>query len=387
MNLLSIAARNPRRNALRTALTIAGAAIAVIAFVMLRTVVSAWFTGIDNAAKDRLATRNKVSIIMSLPKKYVDTVRGVRGVTRACYANWFGGRDPRHDKEFFATIAIENECLEVFDEVVVAPAERDAYLADKKGAIVGDVLAKKLGLKVGDTITLAGTIFPGDWPFTVRGIYKAAKKSVDRSQFLFHWDYMNDSIPERLRDQIGWIQARIDQPGRAVAISQEIDRIFDEKDVQTVTMSERAANMSFLGALSAILTALDIVSAIILFIMLMILGNTIAMGVRERTREYGVLRALGFLPKHIAIFILGEALTVGVVAGAVGVALSYPLVEKLLGGFLEENLGAFFPYFNISPTTSVVAFALAVVLSVVSAFIPAVRASRLPVTDALRRVA
>jgi putative ABC transport system permease protein len=387
VNLLSIAARNPRRNALRTSLTIAGAAIAVLAFIMIRTVVSAWYVGIDNAAKDRLATRDKVSIIMSLPKKYVDTVRAVPGVTRACYASWFGGRDPRFPNEFFATIAIENECLQVFDEVLVTPDERAAYLADKKGAIIGDVLARKLGVKVGDTLTIAGSIYPGDWPFTIRGIYKAAKKSVDRSQFLFHWDYMNDSIPERQRDQVGWIASRIDQPSRAVAVSAQIDRIFDEKDTQTVTMSERAMNLSFIGALSAILTALDIVSAIILIIMLMILGNTIAMGVRERTREYGVLRALGFMPKHIAIFILGEALTVGVVAGAVGVAISYPIVEKGMGGFLEENLGQFFPYFSVSPVTAAIAFGLTVLLAVASALLPALRASRLPVTDALRRVA
>ncbi len=122
-------------------------------------------------------------------------------------------------------------------------------------------------------------------------------------------------------------------------------------------------------------------------IMLMILGNTIAMGVRERTREYGVLRALGFLPKHIALFILGEALTVGVVAGALGVALSYPIVEKGMGSFLEESFGAFFPYFNISPVTAAEAFLLTVTLAVASALIPALRASRLPVTDALRRVA
>src|SRR5262249_46576794 len=159
------------------------------------------------------------------------------------------------------------------------------WFEDRKGAIVGDVLAKKLGVKVGDKITLQGTIFPGDWQFNIDGIYTAKRKSVDRSQFLFNWDYMNESLAERRKDQIGWIVTRIDDAGRSAAISAAIDKIFDEKDVQTATMSERAMNLGFMATVSALLTALDIVSIIILLIMSMILGNTVAMGVRERTTE------------------------------------------------------------------------------------------------------
>jgi putative ABC transport system permease protein len=152
-------------------------------------------------------------------------------------------------------------------------------------------------------------------------------------------------------------------------------------------MSERAMTLSFMGMMSAILTALDYVSIIILLIMTMILGNTIAMGVRERTHEYGVLRALGFTPRHVAMFVLGEALTVGLLAGIVGLALAYPIVELGMGRWLEENMGAFFPYFRIDTKTMVAAVLLSVALGVVSSVIPAYRASKLNVTDALRRVA
>ncbi|WP_437668839.1 ABC transporter permease [Sorangium sp. So ce131] len=388
MSLLSVAARNVLRNKFRTFLTVVGAAVAVLAFVLLRTVLTAWNVAADYAAKDRIGTRHKVSFILPLPKRYIDTMREVPGVTEASYMNWFGGKDPKDANNFFASMAVDSRTFfKVYDEMVVSPEDMERWLGDRKGAIVGDVLANKLGVKIGDTVMLEGTIHPGPWQFTVSGVYRATRKSVDRSQFIFHWDYLNESIPERQRDQVGWIVARINDPSQSAAISAAVDKIFDEKDIQTATMSERAMNLSFMAMMSAVLTALNVVSVIILAIMMMILGNTIAMGVRERTREYGVLRALGFEPKHVRLFIIGEAATIGLLAGVVGLALSYPIVELGMGRFLEENMGSMFPYFRIDPATAVAALGLAMVLSLVASLIPAYRASKLSVTDALRRVA
>lgn len=388
MNIGSIAARNILRNKGRTALTILGAAVAVLAFVLLRTVLSAWSVAAEYAAQDRLATRHKVSFIMSLPKRYIDTVREVPGVTAATWMNFFGGRDPKDPNNFIAAMAVDGKSfLSVYDEIIVDAEAKERWMGDRQGVIIGDVLAKKMGLKTGEKLRIEGTIFPGDWQLNIDGIYTAARKSIDRSGIFFHYEYLNESLPERQRDQIGWIAARISDPGRGPDISAQIDKIFDEKDVQTATMSERAMNLSFMAMLSAILTALDYVSIIILLIMTMILGNTIAMGVRERTHEYGVLRALGFTPRHVAIFVLGEALTVGVLAGLLGLAISYPIVELGMGRWLEENMGSFFPYFRIDKRTMVSAVLLSIGLGVVSSVIPAYRASKLNVTDALRRVA
>ncbi|AUX44269.1 ABC transporter ATP-binding protein [Sorangium cellulosum] len=388
MSLLSVAARNVLRNKFRTFLTVIGAAVAVLAFVLLRTVLTAWNVAADYAAKDRIGTRHKVSFILPLPKRYIDTMREVPGVTEASYMSWFGGKDPKDPNNFFATMAVDSKTFfKVYDEMVVSPEDMERWLGERKGAIVGDVLANKLGVKIGDTVMLEGTAFPGSWQFTVSGVYRATRKSVDRSQFIFHWDYMNESIPERDRDQIGWMVARIADPSQSGAISAAIDKIFDEKDIQTATMSERAMNLSFMAMMSAILTALNVVSVIILAIMMMILGNTIAMGVRERTREYGVLRALGFEPKHVRLFIIGEAATIGLLAGVVGLVISYPIIELGMGRFLEENMGGMFPYFRIDLTTAVAALGLAMALSLIASLIPAYRASKLSVTDALRRVA
>ncbi|CAN96885.1 ABC transporter permease [Sorangium sp. KYC3313] len=388
MNLVSVAARNVLRNKFRTLLTVIGAVVAVLAFVLLRTVLSAWNVAADHAAKDRIATRHKISFILPLPKRYMDTVREVPGVTEGSFMSWFGAKDPRDANNFFASMAVESKTFfKVYDEMVVSPEDMERWLGDRKGAIVGDVLATRLKVKPGDTVTLEGTIYPGNWQFNVSGIYTATRKSIDRSQFIFHYDYLNESLPERQRDQIGWMTARIDDPSRSADISAAIDKIFDERDVQTATMSERAMNLSFMAMMSAVLTALNVVSIIILLIMMMILGNTIAMGVRERTREYGVLRALGFEPKHVRIFIIGEAATIGLLAGLLGLVVSYPIVELGLGRWLEEDMGAWFPYFRIEPSTMVMAVLLSMGLSLVASLIPAYNASKLSVTDALRRVA
>ncbi|WP_437568273.1 ABC transporter permease [Sorangium sp. So ce542] len=388
MNLVSVAARNVLRNKFRTLLTVIGAAVAVLAFVLLRTVLTAWNVAADYAAKDRIATRHKISFILPLPKRYMATLREVPGVTEGTFMNWFGGKDPRDASNFFGSMAVDSATFfKVYDEMVVSPADMERWQADRKGAIVGDVLATRLGVKVGDTVTLEGSIYPGPWQFNVSGIYTATRRSMDRSQFIFHYDYLNESIPERDRDQIGWMAARIDDPSRSAEISAAIDKIFDEKDIQTATMSERAMNMSFMAMMSAVLTALNVVSVIILLIMMMILGNTIAMGVRERSREYGVLRALGFEPKHVRIFIIGEAATIGLLAGLVGLAVAYPIIELGMGRWLEENMGGMFPYFRIDPLTMVMAVLLSMGLSLVASLLPAHQASKLSVTDALRRVA
>jgi putative ABC transport system permease protein len=387
MTVGGIGIRNVWRNKTRTSLTILGGAVAVLAFILLRTVLWAWNVGVEYSAKDRLATRHKVSLIMPVPKRYVDDIRQLPGIKQTTWANWFGGKDPKRPDEFFGTLAVDPESFfEVYSEMSVPPAEKAVWLADRRGAILGDVLARKLGVKVGDKVTLAGTIFPGDWEFNVDGIYIATQKSVDRSQLLFHWAYLNETLPERQKNLVGWVISRIDDPGQSANLTMAVDKLFDEKDIQTTTMSERSMNNSFMAAFSAILTALNIVSVIILLIMMLILGNTIAMGVRERTREYGVLRALGFSPKHVATFVIGEALTIGVLAGALGCALSYPIVQLGMGRWLEENMGAFFPYFRVSVETALVAALLSVLLGAVSAIIPAMQASKLTIIDALRRV-
>ena len=381
-------AKNALRNRFRTLMTVLGGAVAVLAFVMLRTVIFAWNKGVDYAAKDRLATRHKVSIVIPLPKNYIDKIRAVPGVQAASYMNWAGGRWPKDPNMFFANMAVEDGIFDIYPEISIAPDAMARWKEDQQGAIVGVQLAKQLGIKVGDKVVLTGTIYPGDWQYTVDGLYTVtAQSGIPQSNFYFHWKYLNDSISERQKDKIGWVVTRVDDPTKSAQVSAAIYKMFDDEDNQTATMSERAMNQGFLGGASAILSALNIVSIIILVIMMLILGNTIAMGVRERTTEYGVLRALGFRPGHIRLFIIGEALTVALIAGVVGLAISYPIVQLGMGRWLEENMGSFFPRFEIDPITAVLAVALTITLGALASLIPAIQAGRLQVTDALRRIA
>lgn len=387
MNLLRLSAVNLLRNPLRSSLTVLGVAVAVVTFLLLRTVVWAWNVAAEEAVPDRVVTRHKVTFIMPLPKRYVDDVRATEGVRAATFANWWGGREPAHETEFFATLAVDPETfLEVYDELVVDPAAEQAWKEDRQGAIVGDLLAEKFGWEVGDTIMLESTIFPGSWQFHVSGIYRSTRKTFDRQTYLFHWAYFNEMIPDTEGQEIvGWIVSRTD--GSPTEVGQVIDRKFDERDVQTISQDEATFQRSFLAGFGAILFAIKLISFVILGIMTLILANTIAMGVRERTSEYGVLRALGFLPRHVLWLVLGEAFVLGTAGGLLGLLLAFPVVQLGIGGFVEQNLSGFFPYFRISPGNAVAGIGLAVALAGAAAAYPAVQASRLNVLDALRRVA
>jgi putative ABC transport system permease protein len=387
MTLAGLAFRNLARNRGRTTLTIVGIAVAIVLFVLMRTVIASWEGAVEESANDRLATRHKVSLIMSLPKKYVDDIRNVPGVRSVAYMNWFGGKDPNAPKDFFATIAINADSLtEVYPEIVIEPAQLEAFKQDRRGAIIGDKLAARRGYKIGQKLVLKGSIYPGDWEFIIDGIYTSRSKAMDRAGFWFHWDYLNDSPRVKQKDQVGWIASGIDDPSRSAAISKQIDALFDSGDAQTVTVTEKAFQQSFIGMYSAVLTAIDVVSIAVLAIILLILGNTIAMTVRERTAEYGCLRAIGFQPRHVALSVAAEALFIGVLGGLLGVGLAIAMIGGALGPYIEENVTMFFTSFRVTGEVIAMAFGLAGLMALLAALVPAIRTARLDVVAALRTV-
>jgi putative ABC transport system permease protein len=388
MNLATYASRNLFRRRGRTILTIIAIAFAVLIFSAIRTVVTEWEAGAAEAQNDRLATRHKVSITMQLPRRYVDEVRGVTGVKAATWANWFGAKDPKERIPFFAGFAADPETFfDVMDEMKVDPAQLAEWKQTPNGAIIGDQLAKTFGVQVGDRMVIASDIYPGDWEFKVVGIYEPLRRTADRNTFVFRWDYLNNDPRNAFgKDQIGWMLERIDDSVHSADISKAIDKKFEEKDDQTLTMSERAFQLSFLGGFSAILKAFNYISLAILLIMTLILANTIAMSVRERTHEYGVLRAIGFPPGHILGFILGESVLVALVGGAIGLLITLGLINGLIGPFIENNMSGMFPYFKTPGNVLAIAVGAAVLVGVIAGIVPAIRASQLKVTDALRRL-
>jgi putative ABC transport system permease protein len=388
VTLATLAARNLTRNKTRVFLTVGGVMVTVIAFMIFRTLLASFTVQSEAAASDRIATRDKVSFINTLPKNYADKVRATPGVKEVTWANWFGGEDPRDKNNFFATVAVDAKSyLEVYNEVILSPTAREKFLEDRQAILIGDRLAPKLKVKEGDDLTLVSQIFPGEWKFHVAGIYTATSKSVDRSSAVFRWDYFNDKQTSKIqKDKIGWMISRIDDASKSADISKRIDATFDVLDQQTSTMSEKALQMSFLSMFSAILRVVDVVSYVIFGIMLLIVGNTIAMGVRERTHEYGTLLAIGFEPRQIGLLVVLESTFVGLVGGVLGAVVGSLMVTGLAGAFAESPMSAMLEFFRLDPVVAAVGCGVAVALGAVAALIPARSAAKLNVTNALRVV-
>jgi putative ABC transport system permease protein len=388
MNLATYARRNLFRRRGRTILTVIAVMLAVLIFCAIRTFIVAWNSGADDAAADRIATRHKVSITMQLPKHYIDELRQIPDIKAATWANWFGAKDPKERLPFFAGLAVDHDTwFDVQDEMKISPEQLAEWKATPNGAILGDQLAKALEVQVGGRLVITSDIYPGDWEFKVVGIYTPLRKTVDRNTLLFRWDYLNnDPRAVYSKEHLGWMVSRITDSAHSADISRRIDAKFDERDDQTLTMSERAFALSFLGGFAAVLTAFNWVSLVILLIMTLILANTLAMSVRERTHEYGVLRAIGFPPGHILGFILGESLLIALVGGVLGVGLVELLINHALGPAMEANMSGAFQHFFTPGWVFAVALGAAAVLGLIAGAVPAILASRLKITDALRRL-
>ncbi len=386
MVFLLLVVKSAFRNRLRSLLTAFGVAIAIIAFLFLRTVISAWHAGAERAAADRLVVRNKISIIFPLPTAYFQKVKNVPGVTEATWANWFGGvyKDPRN---FFAKFAVDADSYQrVYPELQLPPEEQKAWMGDRTGCIIGEELAAKYSWKVGDEIPLAGDIYPGDWKFTIRGIYHPPQgSSIDKRTMFFHWKYLDERMPEGRKNQLGVVIVRVADVQQSTSVASTIDKLFDNSPAETRTETERAFQMSFLSMVSAMLVAIEAISGVVLAILLLILGNTMAMATRERTTEYAVLRAIGFRPSHIVRLVLGEGLVIAGTGVALGLGMA-PAILRIAGQAFQRVVGAFLGSFVVQPGPAIAAVAVALLGGMLAAAVPAWRAGRMRLVDALRRV-
>ncbi len=376
--------RNAGRHKLRTGLTVAGLAVAILAFGLLRTLVGVWYLGVEGSSATRLVTRNAISLIFPLPLSYAERIRQVPGVETVAWGNWFGGIY-QDRKNFFANFAVEpRSYLQLYPEFILSPEERAAFLRDRRGAVAGPNLAEKFGWHIGDQITLQGTIFPGNWDFVLRGIYRGAKPSTDRNQFFFHWDYLNESLKKsapRRADQVGYFMLGVDRPEHAAAVAAAVDALFANSLAETRTETEKAFQLGFVAMTEAIVVAIRIVSYVVILIIMVVAANTMAMTARERLAEYATLKTLGFGPGHIAGLVFGEALLIALAGGVLGVALTFP-VARVIG----EALKLFFPAFRVAPDTVALQFAAAAAVGTVAAIFPAWRGCTVRIAEGLRRI-
>ena len=384
MQFLKLIVRNALRHKLRTGLTVVGIVIAILAFGLLQTIVDAWYAGAEGAAPNRLVTRNAVSLVFPMPLHYRDKIRAVEGVRRVAPFNWFGGyyQEP---KNFFAQFAIDPlPFLAMYPEYRVPEDELRAFLRDRKGAVIGRKLAERYGFKVGDTIPLQGTIYPGTWTFTVRAIYDGADAKVDASQLLFHRDYLNETMKQRSPrrgDQVGVFMVQIDDPHRSAEIGQAIDALFKNSLAETLTETEKAFQLGFVAMTQTIVVAIRIVSFVVIFIILAVMANTMAMTARERLGEYATLKAVGFGPGYVAGLIFGESVAIAAAGAALGIALTFPVAA-----WFAVQMGKFFPVFGVSAETVALQAGCALVVGLVAAVLPGRRAARVKIVEGLRAI-
>lgn len=385
MKVFKLIFKNSLRHKLRTTLTIVGIAIAVMAFALLRTVVTAWYVGVEASAANRLITRQAVSFIFPLPYAYRDQIAKIPGVDQVTFANWFQG--VYIDKnQFFARLAVDAETmLDVYPEFVLDPAAMEAFRRERNSCVIGSELAARYKLKLGDVMNIDGDIYPGKWSFVVRGIYKPRDKTTDATQMFFHWQYLDEQMrtadPTRA-GQVGWYIIRINDPAQAAAVSERVDALFKNSRAETKTETERAFQQGFLAAAGSIITAMNFMSFVIIGIIMLVVGNTMIMSARERTSEYAVFKTLGFSGGHLVGLILGESLLISFLGGGLGLAVSFPFVA----GFEAVIPKGWFPVFNIEPITIVLAGSSALVVGLLASLFPIQRALRTKIVDGLRHV-
>ena len=376
--------KNIFRHRLRSLLTIVGLVVAILAFGLLRTVVNAWYAGADMASATRLVTRNATSLVFPIPAYYRERIQAMDGVRSVAISNWFGGiyKDASFGN-FFAQFAVDHDkFFEMYPEFLTKTDELLAFKRDRRGAMVGRILADQHGFKVGDTLPLKGAIYGGDWEFIVRGIYEPRDQTTVTRQMYFHWDYLNEQMKKkfpRRAEFAGVFVVQIADGSRAAEISQAIDREFRNSLAETLTETEKAFQLGFIAQTEAIVTAVKIVSFVVIVIIFAVVANTMAMTARERMAEHATLKALGFHPGYVMALIVGESVMISALGGAIGIALTFPVAAAF-----KAAMGSMFPVFYVTKETVLMQVAAGAAVGLLAGILPSIRAARVKIVDGLR---
>jgi putative ABC transport system permease protein len=387
MFILKLVLKNSLRHKLRTFLTILGIAIAVMSFGFLRTIVTAWSSGVEASAANRMITRHSISFIFPLPYAYRDQIARIPGVNLVSYANWFQGsyKDPADFKNFFPRLAIDPETyFDIYPEFVLPPDQLATFQRERNSCVIGRKIERQYGLKIGDVMTIEGDIYPGRWDFVIRGIYRGRDASSDETQMFFHWKYLDERIKELQPSRegfIGWYILRVQNPADMPSVARAVDQMYLNSRAGTKTETEKEFQQGFVSMSSAIIRSLEVVSFIIIGIILLVLANTIVMASRERTKEYAVLKTIGFSSAHIIGLIGGESLLIAGIGGLIGLGLTFPVAGAFAGMF-----PTFFPVFRVEVITILLAAIVAALAGVIAALFPTIRTLHTSIAEGLRAI-
>jgi len=376
MKFAKLVFKNILRNRLRTLLTILSLVVSLFLIVTLGTILTEFERNTEESNPLRLMSRHAVSLGFVLPMAHLERIRAVPGVKNAMEFNWFGGIY-KDEKNFFANFAVDAKRLrDIFTELKMSDGEWQAFINDKQGAIVGQKLVTLYGFTPGQRVTLKSPIYNQSVEFVIRGVCTGG----DEKTLFFHSDYINELVPEWAKDQASLFSILANTPEDVPRISQAVDSMFVNSDAPTKTETEKEFALSFQSMMGGVKQFMYYIMAAITFSVLLVMGNTMAMTVRERTKEVGTLKAIGFQRRTIAGLFLAEALVLAFIGGVIGVGGA----ELLYRSFPFGTYIPFFQKFIPTGTTLLAAFLLAVMVGLISVAYSAYRVSGLTIAEALR---
>jgi putative ABC transport system permease protein len=385
MNDFALVRKNLFRKKLRAWLMIVSILTAFAIFGVLASFGQAFNAGQDVAEADRLVVVNKINFTQPLPIAYFNRVRAIAGVRQVTHFNWFGGyyQDP---KNFLIVMAVDPATyMELYGNDIDVPADaQQAFKRERTGALVGEAMAKKWGWKTGDRVPVASNIFSQKsgshtWDFDVVGVFAGKKPQIDTNFMVFQYDYF-DETRSFGKDFIGWMALRTASPALNDGVIKTIDQLFANSSYETSTDTEKAFNKAFVAQFGNIALIVVLVVGAAFVTILMIVGNTMALSVRERTREIGVLKTLGFSGARILRMVLGEAVLLALIGGLPGLVLAAAFILAI-----RENLVGLVPQMRLTSEVALAGVALMLVLGIVTGLIPALSAMRLKIATALGR--
>lgn len=370
------------RSKTRTLLTLLSVVTAFLLFGLLDSVRVAFNASSNLAGYDRMVVASRLSITQMLPLRLESQIDSVPGVKRAVRAAWFGGiyRDQRN---FFPSMSVGEAFFDIYPEYIVSDAHREAFANTRDGAVVGASLARKYGWEIGDVVPLQATIFPtggsNDWQFRLVGTFEVAddKREGEENAFYFRWDYFNEAN-DFVKDRVGWWMVELDDPTRADAVAQAIDKLSENSDHETKTQSEQAFNQSFIKQFADVGMIVTAIVGAVFFTLVILTGNTMVQAVRERIPELAVLKTIGFTDRSVLALVLAESVLLLVIGGLIGLGLAagaMPAVSAASGGAIQ--LG------TMPGATWAMGVGLMLAIGAAVGLIPAVRAMRLNIVDAL----
>jgi putative ABC transport system permease protein len=376
MRFAKLILKNILRNKLRTLLTLSSLVVSLFLIITLGTILTEFERGSEEANPSRLMSRHSVSLTFPLPIGNLQRIQTVPGVKQVMPFTWFGGIY-KDERNFFANFAADpRKMKEIYPEMKLSEPEWQAFIGDRQGAVVGRKLVTLYGFTPGQRITLNSPIYNQNVEFVIRGVYSGS----DEKTLFFHHEYLNELVPDWAKDQAGMFSILANTPDDVPRIGQAVDSMFANTDAPTKTESEREFAKSFEAMTGGIKQFLYAIMAAITFSLLLVMGNTMAMTVRERTKEVGTLKAIGFKRHTIAGLFVGESVLIALVGAAIGIGFAVFVYRSVDLSLYLPNLVSFVP----TSQTLIAAFALAVIVAIVSVAYSTYRVTGLTIAEALR---